>query len=271
MAQRLSSEECSQFERDGVLKLEGLLDAATVERARQAVLRPLEALGLWRDGAWLLEDCTKPHWPDTGLKPGRDIGHRRPEVEALIEDARVSAAVTSILGDTPFDRTLYPRPQILVSLPNVGPWRLPGGWHTDLPRLASGERPGLQAFFVLEAVGPKGGATLAVAGSHRLLNDGRNLRVKDITAALRTEPFFRSILNASREEAVQADLPTGRVRDIALQVVEFTGDPGDVWLMDLRLLHSASPNSADRPRMMATYRYLRAALTPQVAAAFGWK
>lgn len=268
---RLNDEQRSQFDRDGVLKLEDLAASAVVERARQAVLRPLEALGLWRDGAWRLDDRARPHWPENGLKPRRDIGNRQPDIEALIDDPGVNAAVASLLGDTSFDRTLYPRPQILVSLPNAGPWRLPNGWHTDLPRLASGERPGLQAFFLLEAVGPKGGATMAVAGSHHLLNDGRDLKVKAITTALRAEPYFRDVFDADRDEAAQAALPIGRVGDTPLRVVEFTGRPGDVWLMDLRILHSAAPNSADCPRLMATHRFLKASLTPQIAAAFGWR
>jgi len=40
--------------------------------------------------------------------------------------------------------------------------------------------------------------------------------------------------------------------------------------MDLRLLHSAAPNASPRPRMMATWRYLRAALVEEIAAGFGW-
>jgi hypothetical protein len=243
----LSDEQGSQFDSDGVLRLEGLVDAEAVARARRAVLRPLEARGFWRDGAWSLDDRVRPRWPDTGIKPGRDVGNRQPDVEALIEHPRVRAAVATLMGDAPCDRTLYPRPQILVSLPNAGPWTLPNGWHTDVPRLASGERPGLQVFFILEAIGPRGGATLAVAGSHRLLNDGRDLKVKDITAALRREPYFRDLFHAERGAPATTILPAGRVGDTPLQVLEFTGRTGDVWLMDLRVLHSAAPNSASCP------------------------
>ena len=44
----------------------------------------------------------------------------------------------------------------------------------------------------------------------------------------------------------------------------------DAWLMDLRLLHSAAPNAAPTPRMMATWRYFRAELVEEIAAGFGW-
>jgi hypothetical protein len=49
-----------------------------------------------------------------------------------------------------------------------------------------------------------------------------------------------------------------------------TGAEGDAWLMDLRLLHSAAPNASVKPRMMATWRYLRAELVDEIAAGFGW-
>jgi hypothetical protein len=50
-----------------------------------------------------------------------------------------------------------------------------------------------------------------------------------------------------------------------------TGAPGDVWLMDLRVLHVGSPNAAERPRMMLTFRYERSDLLHEVASAFGWR
>lgn len=39
-------------------------------------------------------------------------------------------------------------------------------------------------------------------------------------------------------------------------MVELTGNPGDVFLTDLRLLHTLSPNTRRTPRIMATQRYL---------------
>ena len=53
--------------------------------------------------------------------------------------------------------------------------------------------------------------------------------------------------------------------------MELIGEPGDVYFIDLRLLHTGAPNAADRPRMMATDRFLRADLVPEFAAAYGWR
>ena len=265
-----TDDQLAQFQSDGVVKFERLLSPEGVAAARRAVLRRLEALGLWGDGGWRLDQLERPRWPATGLKPARDIGHRHPEVEALIDEPGVRTAVERLGGGGPFDRKVYPRPQILASLPNAGPWALPNGWHVDAPRLASRNSPGLQLFAFLEPVEPAGGGTLVVAGSHRLLNQGRHLKVKAITAALRPEPFFRDLFEGRSRAATTTDLPAGRVDGVPLNVMELTGQPGDAWLMDLRVLHAAAPNASDRPRLMITHRFVPTARMPEIAEAFGW-
>jgi hypothetical protein len=264
----LSDEQLSTFVCDGVLRLDRLLEPDRVARAREAVLRPLERIGLLRNGEWCLKDRPRPAWPATGLKPARDIGHRHPDVEALIEEPAVKEVVGLLMEGAAFDRKIYPRP--LASLPNSGRWLLPGGWHTDIPRLASGRCPGVQLFIFLDSVRPRGGGTLVVAGSHRLLNDGRNLKVKEINATLRSEPFFQQLFGLRNGGEDGDALPAGRVDGARLEVLELVGEPGDVWLMDLRVLHAAAPNISERPRLMATYRFLRCDLMSEIATAFGW-
>lgn len=267
---RLSDAQHAEFQSQGVVKIDGLLSLQGVADARHAVLRRLEALGLRGDGKWRLDHIERPRWPATGLKPARDIGHRHPEVEALIDEPAVRIAMEHLSGGGPFDRKVWPRPQILASLPNAQPWSLPGGWHVDVPRLASGHSPGLQLFAFLEPVEPRGGGTLVVAGSHRLLNNGRHLKVKAITSALGAEPFFRQLFDSQSKLASPAVLPEGRVEGVPLKVMELTGQPGDAWLMDLRVLHAAAPNGSETPRLMITHRFIQTALMGEIAEAFGW-
>ena len=111
----LSDEQRSRLDRDGVLKLEGVLDPAVVARAREAVLAPLARLGLWCDGTWCLDARARPEWPDQGLKPARDIGHRHAEVEALIQEPSIRAMVDQLFAGGDYDRKVYPRPQVLAS------------------------------------------------------------------------------------------------------------------------------------------------------------
>lgn len=267
----LSREQLLQFARAGVLKLEGLLDEHWVALARQAVLRPLEGQGLYQDGKWRLNERQRPKWPATGLKPARDIGRRHPEVEALIELPAVKAVAGRLLDGRDFDRKVFPRPQVLASLPNSDRWVLPTGWHTDVPRLASGRSPGFQLFMFLDSVRAQGGGTVAVAGSHHLLNDGRDLKPKDIKDALRSDPFFQGLFNPVIQDSDEHRLPVGQSGAVSLEVAELVGEPGDAWVMDLRVLHAAAPNCCERPRLMATYRFLRADLMPEITAAFAWK
>jgi hypothetical protein len=267
----LTEQQRDEFDRRGVLRLEGLISADRVARARELVQRQLAPLGLWRDGAWRLEAVPKPGAVNGGVKTSKAIGNKRPEIEALIEDPALRSVVDHFLGGRPFDRSMHPRPTVLFTLPNTEVWTLPIGWHTDTPRLASGEWPGVQVFICLDAVEPGGGGTLVVAGSHRLLNDGRSIVPRDFPRLLNDEPFFRDLFSGRGAHHHVANLPTGLAEGVALEVVELTGAPGDVYVTDLRLLHAAAPNAGVRPRIMATDRFLRADLVGEVAQAYGWR
>lgn len=269
----LNPEQLDEFDRRGVLRLAGLLSPDRARLAREHVQRRLALLGLWRDDAWRLGDRPRPQWPDTGLKTSKAIGNKHPDVEALLEEPALLAAVDALLGGRPFDRAVFRRPQVLFTLPNASPWTVPSGWHVDIPRLASGRRPGLQLFTFLDIAEPGGGGTLVVAGSHRLLNERRLVRVKELRRLLCREAFFRDLYSeavVSAEERARLLHQTGAVGDVALELVELTGAPGDAYLVDLRVLHAAAPNAADRPRMMATYRFVPEDVVRELARDLGW-
>jgi hypothetical protein len=273
----LTQEQLDEFDRRGVLRLGSLISADTVRRAREAVLRRLERLGLWKDGAWHLDALPRPQWPATGLKTSKEIGNRDPALAALVEDRTLAAAVDALLEGHPFERPgPNRRPQVLFTLPNAQMWTVPSGWHSDSPRLASGQSAGVQLFAFLDVVDARGGGTLALAGSHHLLNEGRHIRPSEFWGLLRREPFFAELLDADatiRSPQQRVDLlhRTGTVGNVPIQIEEMIGVPGDVWLMDLRVLHAGSPNAAERPRMMLTFRYERSDLLREIADAFGWK
>jgi ectoine hydroxylase-related dioxygenase (phytanoyl-CoA dioxygenase family) len=270
----LTSQQRDEFDRLGVLRLKGLLSAERVRRAREAVLRPLERLGLWRDGSWRLDAVARPRWPDSGLKTSKAIGNKQPDIEALIQDPALLAIVDELLEGQPFDRTVYRRPQVLFTLPNAEAWTVPTGWHVDGPRLASGRGHGVQLFTFLDAVEPGGGGTLVVTGSHRLLNEGRAIRIAEMRRLLCRDAFFRRLYcDPPIDEVARTDLmsETRVMGDVELSIVELTGEPGDVYLADLRVLHAAAPNTADHPRVMATDRFVRVDVMEELAQAFGWR
>ena len=272
MTQNFTPEQRDQFARRGVVCLPALLNPETVRCARERVLKRLEPTGLWREGTWRLDAAPRPAWPDNGLrKPSKVIGNKHPEIEALVDDPALRSVVDQLLGGRPCDRSIYRRPMTLFTLPNIDAWRLPTGWHTDVARLPSGESPGVQMFTFLEPVAARGGGTCVIAGSHRLLNDGRAILPRDFPRALHDERFFHD-LYAGRfsVDGPGAALPVGHVDNIRLKVMELTGEPGDAWVMDLRIFHTGAPNASARPRVMVTDRYVRADLMREIAEAWGW-
>ena len=48
-------------------------------------------------------------------------------------------------------------------------------------------------------------------------------------------------------------------------MVELHGEPGDVFLTDLRLLHTLAPNASRVPRLMVTQRFLLESLSGAMA------
>ena len=265
----LSPAQRAEFVERGVIRLPGLLPAEALDRARDVILERLSQRGLWQDGAWRLDAMPRPQYPATGLKTGRAIGHGHPEFAALTCDPGLLAVVDQLLDGRPFDRRFwYSHPAVLFTLPNADVWRLPrGGWHTDGICMSSNAIPGVQMFGFLDPVAPGGGGTLVVAGSHRIVNEGRPMRIREVTRRLKREPFFRELMGG--RYGAESGLPKARVGDVLVEVVELTGEPGDVWLTDMRLLHSGAPNAADRPRMMLTCRFVRVDALREIAKAYG--
>lgn len=127
--------------------------------------------------------------------------------------------------------------QLLLSPPHQGTWTLEGlNWHVDLAASGKDRMPGLQAFFLIDDVAPHGGATLALAGSH-CLGGGRS-----------SSSGLRDILRTATDLGPE-------LQELGVHIVEMSGRAGDVFLMDLRVLHTPSINSTKHIRMMATCRF----------------
>jgi hypothetical protein len=129
--------------------------------------------------------------------------------------------------------------QLLLSPPQQGAWTLEGlSWHVDVTTERPGRLPGVQAFFLLDEVVPHGGATLALAGSHR-----------SRPSATEAPADLRAVLRSSKE--LKLDL-----EGLGIEVIEMSGHAGDLFLMDMRVIHTPSVNSSKRLRAMATCRFL---------------
>src|SRR6185312_6615464 len=197
----LTPEQRAQFERDGVVRFEGLFSADGVRRARELVLRRLANAGITQEVGWRLDgarlETVRARYPGfdlshplTAAVTGGPLG-RTAELEALGREPAFLAAADALLGGRPSERGAQQRLRVLLNLPDPAPWRMPSGWHTDSPRLASGESLGLQLFGFLDVVGPGGGGTLVATGSHRLFNDARYATQPQVRDRIQAHPFFR--------------------------------------------------------------------------------
>ena len=267
----LSPEQRDAFERRGILCLKGFFPADAVGRARERVHQQLAKIGVSEAGGWRLPDGSRPRYPVTGLKTSRVVGNKHPEVLALMDEPALRATVDALLGGRPFDRAVFKHPQVLFTLPNAETWTVPDGWHSDSPRLASGEALGVQLFACLDRVAPGGGGTLVIAGSHRLLNERRSMRMKEVKRHLLAHDYFRRLYSPRAAERASVLNETCAIGDVEVMLVELSGEPGDAYFVDLRILHAGAPNAAARPRMMLTYRFARADLMREMAEAFGWQ
>ena len=243
------------FALHGLIKRSGFLPSAQLARAREVIFQQFEREGIWKDGQWHL---TRQEFIP-GLAAGMALVkplNRHPAIIDLAGGATLAAA--SALAGARQVYPLNPHPALLCTFPNASTWWLPHqSWHLDLPRLAKSGLPGVQIFAILDDVEPEGGGTLAVTGSHRLLNDDGRISSSDLRKRLKREPYFAELMSDKPIDRLRLMREPGRIGDVEVSVVEMTGEAGDVYFMDLRMLHNIAPNARHRSRaLMLTQRYV---------------
>lgn len=263
----LTEDQHSEFEKFGIVKIPALLSRQAISLGQKAILSRFERLNLAANGKWHLDGRPPAKWPDKGYS-AKSIGNKIDDVERLLDEPGIKPVAHGLLNSSDLDHQYFKRPQILVTLPNAGDWFIPSnGWHVDIARAASGRRPGVQVFILLSDIKPQGGGTLVVRGSHKLLNDGRFIRSRDVVKILRQDPHFHDAISAKRPKPVEAHGAAGKMpsaQNPELDLVELTGAPGDAYFVDMRAIHSAAPNMSAQPRVMATHRFLRADVVPEL-------
>jgi len=269
----LTPSQIRTFEISGLLRLPAVLRPEPADLHRENIQRLARRSGAWKAGVWHRR---------FGAEDGRLLKRIRKSTEL---GSFVSPEVHQLMVELVGRRPITPwtdQPELLFTLPRSsrsGPRVTPAepaetapselrvrrhfAWHVDIERLAEPGVTGVQFFTFLDTVEPGGGATVAVTGSHRLVNDGTRMRFEEVKAELAGRPFFRDLFSrdATPEDTLGA---VGRADGVDLQVVELVGQPGDVYLMDLRVLHSRSPNTREAARMMVTQRFLLESVRHQI-------
>lgn len=247
----LTQSQVSEFGREGLVRLPRTVPAATVSAMRERLWAFLSATHGRREhdpGTWTALDG------HANFK----VLMRTGAFDALGE--RLAEPVTDLLGPGawhPPDHWGHP----LVTFPAPDrEWAIPAtGWHVDSHQWSAGEIPGLVAFTFLADVLPRGGGTLVMPGSHRLTwqlcqRAGGFMRTAEMKSILAGEhAWFAGLW---RESGTGADrlgryLDDGAVVDgTHVRVAELCGQPGDVVLMNQRVLHVGAPNTLTTPRLM---------------------
>ncbi len=257
----IESSQLDAFRKQGVIRLRGLLPVEKIARAREAVFHRMQDAGIWKNGKWKIG-----HLREAPINEGAKFARRLKgcvEFNELVNE-QVPHVVGRLLDGQPtFCGMDVPQP--LFTLPNADSWQVPhAAWHLDVPRLQQCGIPGVQIFTFLDTVSPTGGGTLVVAGSHRLPNGSDRISSKDVRRKLKNEPYFRDLMSKGVGERNRFIREAGYCGDVELQVVELCGEPGDVYFIDLRVLHTASPNATEVPRIMLTRRYFLTALRDMI-------
>ena len=225
----MNREQEKIFHETGCLHLAGALTKKLVSPIKAHILNELTRQDLWSSGRNLSQKLKAiPVFQQTTslsqLIPYPDLSKKL-----------LSQDVLSVMGKLVNASLLAQESQLLISLPHSIDWSLENlNWHRDIAMSKTGFIPGIQVFFLLDDVAIKGGATLAVAGSHRIQNQ---LLLKESVASL-----------VKGNACVMQE-------GIELSIIEMAGKAGDIYLMDMRLLHTPSINASRNPRLMATARY----------------
>ncbi len=128
----------------------------------------------------------------------------------------------------------------------------------------------MRVFVCLAKLRPKGGGTLFLAGSHRLVQaladkePAEKLRSAEARQGLvRNYPWVKGWCsfdaNVDRVQQFVKDGTT--IGDVNVRVIEMTGEPGDVFLTHPLMLHAASTNCAKNPRLVLSSTVYRAGVS----------
>jgi hypothetical protein len=237
------------YERDGFFKLPAGVSPRETSAMADALWSALEKRGIRRDAP--------ESWPRQNPSGFASLG--RTGVFAPMASPTVTSALDDLLGADWVRPNRWGIP--LVTFPNRAvAWDVPHAhWHLDSP--ATESTPDVaRVFVILWRLGPRGGGTALVAGSHSLYQRlarraGTPLRSADAIRRLRAEqPWFAALSSADDTVSrIQRFMHDGaEIDSVPVRVVEMTGEPGDVWFMHPSLLHTLAPNVSDRPRLVLT-------------------
>ena len=225
---KVTSDLIRQFEREGLIKLPRLISKDELGPVKQQILNELKRLKIFENHRVLSRKFQQ-------LEPFQQIAGLSQSVSKPQSLDRIFVSIFKVLsGLTHVALSPAITSQLLLSLPKQGVWNFDRlNWHVDT---SSRQFQGIQAFLLIDDIEPCGGATLALSGSH-LLNP---------------RPSLQSLIHLTKDRQVGQSV---QIDNANMLIHEMSGQAGDVYFMDMRVLHTPSINSSKNLRMMATSRF----------------
>jgi hypothetical protein len=209
-------------------------------------------------------------WPEGHPPPGVSLRGLKGKgvFTPALDNAALTGALDAVLGPGGW---VAPKrgPRVLVTFPRPGPWVMPTAWHMDSGfETPTYPVPWVQLWAVVAPLPPRGGGTLLLAGSHRLVERYRQgLRQEERGGNsvswgrfMRQHPFLDRLRRGGSPEDPGREL-LGRAHDIDgidVEALEVSGQPGDVYLSHGQVFHCAAPDTSAIPRLMLTGGFVAA-------------
>ena len=119
--------------------------------------------------------------------------------------------------------------------------------------------PAVKLFAFAGEAGPRGGGTMVLPGTHRLVDRYREALPEPVGAGkenwlafMRHHPWLARLLDGAALPDGGRSLvgAAGEVDGVPVEVVELTGAPGDVVIAHLHVFHARSPDTGSAARLM---------------------
>ena len=240
----------SAVETDGYVRLRAGFDPADAEQMRSVAWRALVEHGVRQ------EDTSTWTPGRTGKSVGGAVQDHR--VFRAFWSEQVVSAVDDLLG-----RDCWSRPtnagDVLLTFPDASPpIRQLDPFHSDFAMdVPCDPMFAVKIFAFFGPVGPGGGGTLIIRGSHHFVRrylDALPPGFPRRRAAGQFGVEHRWLVTPEADPLVGA---TFECDGIELQIEELTGEPGDVVITHPWTLHAGASNTGETPRMMLGHRIFR--------------
>ena len=277
-----------QFRKEGHLKISNLLDPIGIKTIRNKLSAKIkETLNIE------IGDYSLNHEETDSIR----ISGMNPIMRKLKEEGCLRSIENKIQNeiDNLFGKGRWLPPDLwysLLSLPGTSKkWDIPKNtWHADEPVIVGHDDPlSIFTFVFLDEIEHGGGATVMISSTHRqgqriaqkvgvpnaALLRAYDAKVKGMSDHLEKEiilaphlllknlsqesEWFRSLSDdETSEQRIIKFMEEGTyLNGVEHKVVEFTGRPGDIILLDPRCLHSSSAISGDKARQVIRLDFKR--------------